>query len=70
MLVYDPFMGSGTTALACLSLNIDYIGTEIDTQYIDIAEKNIEERKRDLYQKKNNLLTMLNDSLYENENTR
>ncbi len=44
MLVYDPFMGSGTTALACLSLNIDYIGTEIDTQYIDIAEKNIEER--------------------------
>lgn len=70
MLVYDPFMGSGSTALACLSLNIDYIGTEIDTEYIDIAEKNIEERKRNLYQKKNNLLTMLNDPLYKNEKTR
>lgn len=69
MLVYDPFIGSGSTALACLSLNIDYIGTEIDSKYIDIAEKNIEERKRELYQKKNNLLTMLNDSLYKNENT-
>jgi site-specific DNA-methyltransferase (adenine-specific) len=69
MLVYDPFMGSGSTALACLYLNIDYIGTEIDQDYIDIAEKNIEERKRDLYQKKNNLLTMLNDSLSENETT-
>jgi len=39
MVVYDPFMGIGSTALACLSLDIDYIGTEIDKEYIDIAEK-------------------------------
>lgn len=37
-LVYDPFMGIGSTALACLRLGIDYIGTEIDPQYIKVAE--------------------------------
>ncbi len=61
MLVYDPFTGSGSTALACLSLNVDYIGTEIDNEYIKLAEINIEKRKRDLYQKQNSLLTILND---------
>jgi site-specific DNA-methyltransferase (adenine-specific) len=41
MLVYDPFMGIGSTALACLRLGIDYIGTEIDPQYIKVAEDQI-----------------------------
>ena len=54
MVVYDPFMGIGSTALACLSLDIDFLGTEIDKGYINIAEKNIEERKRNLIQKKFN----------------
>lgn len=41
MLVYDPFMGIGTTALACIRLNVDYVGTEIDPQYIRVAHEQI-----------------------------
>ena len=44
-LVYDPFMGIGTTALACMRLGVDYIGTEIDKKYIDIAKQRIIKRQ-------------------------
>ncbi len=44
LLVYDPFMGIGSTALACLRLGVDFIGTEIDKNYVDIADKAIKER--------------------------
>jgi site-specific DNA-methyltransferase (adenine-specific) len=44
LVVYDPFMGIGTTALACLELGVNYIGTEIDPNYIGIAEKLLEEK--------------------------
>lgn len=50
-LVYDPFMGIGTTAIACLRLGVDYIGTEIDKKYIDIASQRIEKRKIELGRK-------------------
>jgi site-specific DNA-methyltransferase (adenine-specific) len=43
MLVYDPFMGIGTTALACIRLKVNYIGTEIDPQYIKVAHEQISE---------------------------
>jgi site-specific DNA-methyltransferase (adenine-specific) len=46
LLVYDPFMGTGTTALACLRLKVNYIGTEIDEEYIKIATENIVRRKK------------------------
>jgi site-specific DNA-methyltransferase (adenine-specific) len=57
MLVYDPFMGIGTTALACLKLGIDYIGTEIDSEYIKVAKDDINNKKKIL----NNRLEMQND---------
>lgn len=41
MLVYDPFMGIGSTALACLDLGVKYLGTEIDSNYIKIANEYI-----------------------------
>jgi site-specific DNA-methyltransferase (adenine-specific) len=41
MLVYDPFMGIGNTALACIHLGVNYIGTEVDPQYINIANEKI-----------------------------
>ena len=41
MLVYDPFMGIGNTALACIRLGVKYIGTEIDAGYIEIANEQI-----------------------------
>lgn len=39
MLVYDPFMGIGNTALACLRLGLNFLGTEIDAEYIKIAQQ-------------------------------
>ena len=41
--VLDPFMGSGTTAVACLNLNRNFIGFEIDESYFKIAQKRIDE---------------------------
>ena len=38
-LVLDPFMGIGSTAVACIKLGIDYIGFEVDEDYVEIAEK-------------------------------
>lgn len=40
-LVYDPFMGSGTTAYVARSLNRDYIGSEISKEYCEIIEKRL-----------------------------
>lgn len=40
-LVLDPFMGSGTTAIACLETDRDYIGFEISENYHKIAEDRI-----------------------------
>ena len=42
MLVYDPFMGIGNTALACIQLNVNFIGTEIDYGYIQSAKERID----------------------------
>lgn len=41
-LVCDPFMGSGTTAVACAKLGRKFIGIEIDPKYFDIACRRIE----------------------------
>ena len=40
-LVFDPFMGSGTTGVACAKLGRDFIGVEIDPTYFEIAKKRI-----------------------------
>ena len=40
-LVLDPFMGSGTTALACKNTNRKFIGTEIVEEDFDIAENRL-----------------------------
>jgi DNA modification methylase len=40
-LVLDPFMGSGTVAVACRMLNRNFIGFEINEDYCDIAERRI-----------------------------
>jgi DNA modification methylase len=39
--VLDPFMGSGSTGMACKNLNRDFIGIEIDPDYCKIAEARI-----------------------------
>lgn len=40
-IVIDPFLGSGTTAVAAEKLGIDWIGIEINPEYVQIAEKRI-----------------------------
>lgn len=40
-IVYDPFMGSGTTAVAAKELNRFYIGSEISQSYCQIIEKRL-----------------------------
>ena len=39
--VLDPFMGSGSTGVACKELGRNFIGVELDKQYFDIATKRI-----------------------------
>lgn len=39
--VLDPFMGSGTTGVACANTGRDFIGIELDDVYFDIAKKRI-----------------------------
>ena len=40
-LVYDPYMGSGTTALACIEYKRNFIGSELNKEYVELAEKRI-----------------------------
>ena len=40
-LILDPFMGSGTTGVACVQTGRNFIGIEIDPTYFAIAEKRI-----------------------------
>lgn len=42
-IVLDPFMGSGTTGVACMNLNRKFIGIEKDEKYFEIAKKRIGE---------------------------
>jgi site-specific DNA-methyltransferase (adenine-specific) len=42
-LILDPFMGSGTTALACIESNRRYMGFDINEEYIKITERRIKE---------------------------
>ena len=50
--ILDPFMGSGTTGVACKELNRNFIGIEIDKTYYELSKKRIEE-------------TIVSEKLYE-----
>ena len=43
-LIIDPFMGSGTTGVACKKLNRRFIGIELDKNYFEIAKQRITEK--------------------------
>jgi DNA modification methylase len=42
-LILDPFLGSGTTAVAAVETGRHYVGYELDESYIEIAERRIKE---------------------------
>lgn len=44
--ILDPFMGSGTTGVACAKLGRKFIGIELEPKYFDIACKRIDEAYR------------------------
>lgn len=44
--ILDPFMGSGTTGVACARLGRRFIGMEIEPHYFDVACKRIEDAQR------------------------
>ena len=46
--VLDFTMGSGSTGLACLNTNRNFIGIELDDNYFEIASKRIEQHKAQL----------------------
>lgn len=39
--ILDPFMGSGTTGVACMKTGRNFIGIELDADYFRIAEQRI-----------------------------
>lgn len=45
-LIADPFMGAGSTGVACVNEGRPFIGCEIDERYFDIACKRIEDAQR------------------------
>ena len=48
-IVFDPFMGSGTTAIACQSLGLDWCGCELEPDYVAIANKRLEKVQGSLF---------------------
>jgi len=46
--ILDPFMGSGTTGVACVQTGRNFIGIEIDPQYFAIAEKRIKDAQQQM----------------------
>jgi DNA modification methylase len=48
-IIYDPFMGSGTTAKAAISANRKWIGSEISEEYCKIIEKRLQPLLHNLF---------------------
>lgn len=46
--IIDPFMGSGTTGVACVQTGRNFVGIELDKGYFDIAQKRIEQAQMQL----------------------
>jgi site-specific DNA-methyltransferase (adenine-specific) len=45
--VLDPYTGSGTTAIACINTNRNYIGFELDKHYCDVANERVQKAIQD-----------------------
>ena len=48
-IVLDPFLGSGTTALACQLLGRECIGIEINLDYYEIAQRRLQLKQKTWY---------------------
>ena len=52
-IVLDPFMGGGSTGIACVDVNRKFIGLELDEKYFEIAKERIDNTYKEL--NKNNI---------------
>ena len=57
MTVLDNCMGSGTTGVACVNLNREFIGIELDEHYFEVAKERIESILNESEQKTSELPT-------------
>jgi len=48
--VLDPFMGSGTTPMACVTLSRNYIGIEREAEYFKIAQARVNKLEKPIKQ--------------------
>ena len=48
-IIYDPFMGTGTTAVVAMKMKRNFIGSEIDKNYIEFANKRINSESNTLF---------------------
>jgi site-specific DNA-methyltransferase (adenine-specific) len=44
--ILDPYMGSGTTGVACAQMGLGFVGVEIDPPHFDTACRRVEEAVR------------------------
>lgn len=49
-IIFDPFMGSGSTGIACLNTKRRFVGIELDEKYFNIAENRIKKLKEWCYE--------------------
>ncbi|MDI9347470.1 MAG: site-specific DNA-methyltransferase [Methylacidiphilales bacterium] len=63
-IVYDPFMGSGTTAKMSIIHNRNYLGSEINHQYITYAKERINGLKRGVRQSKTERASIREDMFF------
>jgi len=64
-LVLDPFMGSGTTGVACARMGLQFVGIEREERYFQIACRRIEDayRQGDIFAEKKPAIEQSQDSL-------
>ena len=62
--VLDPFMGSGTTAVAAKKLGREYFGIDLSPEYVEFAKKRVNKIKTGEYVK----LIDIKDKFQDNEN--
>jgi site-specific DNA-methyltransferase (adenine-specific) len=48
-IIFDPFIGSGTTAVACIANNRQWFGCELDPEYHRLATERVEKEKLNLF---------------------
>ena len=64
-IILDPFMGSGTTGVACMNLGRTFIGIEREPKYFDIACRRIEDAQRQEADRMNFRSRRLLDKAYQ-----